>query len=320
MGTFAAFLALLVSSIFAAALVGPSRRLTATFVRLGLRLAAAFVRPGRWLAATIVRPAHGLVAAIRVWLAVVRGSDGVIHVSCPGIGSLSRRRRTRNVVPVIPGVRWRVRSRLPGCHHSMAFEVPGLRSGSDGRPAMVYRGQQCVVPGCCVFVMRLFGGRYGMPLAHGSLFGVIWPHNETARAAVVANPIHGDVIDDSPVDVGRVNDGGVDVGHCGVVGKDPVIPVSADVIDTPVTVAIVNPAVEAYVRTPVSGMPEIRAALITPITRRPQKPDGRGFDPRAGHPIVAIRAISPIAGRPDLARTGANRLRIDRQDRRADVH
>jgi len=108
-----------------------------------------------------------------------------------------------------------------------------------------------------------------MPLAHGRLFGAIWPHNKTARAAVVADPIHGDVIDNRSVDVGVVNDRGVDVGHCAVVGKDPVIPVSADVIRTAVAVAIVNPAVEAHMRTPVAGMPEIPAALITPITRRP---------------------------------------------------
>ena len=275
-GPLAAFLAFFVSSILVATCVRPSLRLAAPFVRPADRLAAPFVRPADRLAAPFVRladrlaaaivsTAYRLVAAVRMGLAIVRGSDGIVYVRCPGIGSLGRRRRTWNVVPV----RWPVRTGLPGCHHSMAFELPGSRSCRDGRPTMVYRGQQRAVPACSVFVLDLFGGCYGMPLVHGSLFRGIWPDHDTARAAVVADPIHGDVIDDSPVDVGRVNDGSVDVRNRGVVGEDPVIPVPADVISPDVTVTIVNSAVEADMRTPVPGVPVIHAGFITPITRRP---------------------------------------------------
>ena len=87
--TFAAFLAFFASSVFVAGFVRPTCRLAAGLVRPTRRLAATFVRPALRLAATFVRPAYGLIAAIRVGLAVMWGSDGIVHVSCSVIGSLS---------------------------------------------------------------------------------------------------------------------------------------------------------------------------------------------------------------------------------------
>jgi len=42
----------------------------------------------------------------------------------------------------------------------------------------------------------------------------------------------------------------------------------------------------------------------------------RRLRPDAGHPIVALRSIAPISGRPQIAIAGAFRLRIFRQRRR----
>ena len=83
----AALLMFFVSSIFVAALT-----------RFSLRLAAT-LRPADRLAAAIVSTVHRLVAAVRMGLAIVRGSDGIVYVRCPGIGSLGRRWGTWNVVP-----------------------------------------------------------------------------------------------------------------------------------------------------------------------------------------------------------------------------
>ena len=99
MGPLAAFLTFFVCSILIATFMRPSLRLAAPFVRLADRLAAPFVRPAGRLAAAIVSAAHRLVAAVRMGLAIVWGSDGIVYVRGAGIGSLGRRRRTWNVIP-----------------------------------------------------------------------------------------------------------------------------------------------------------------------------------------------------------------------------
>ena len=51
----------------------------------------------------------------------------------------------------------------------------------------------------------------------------------------------------------------------------------------------------------------------SPISRRPQEAHLRRPRPSAGHPVVALRSIAPISGRPQIAIAGAVRLRIFRQ-------
>src|SRR5580700_10476430 len=171
-----------------------------------------------------------------------------------------------------------------------------------------------------LFMLDLLASCRCMLLTQCSLLDRSWPRGYSARATVIADAVHGDIIDDGAVDVSVVNDGGVYVGHCGVIGKRSMIPISAHVAHADIAKSIVDPAVEANVRTPVSGVPEIRSAAPAPITRRPKEAHSRRYYPCAGHPIITIRTISPIAGRPNVAWTGAQRLRIYRQRRRTYVH
>jgi hypothetical protein len=84
-------------------------------------------------------------------------------------------------------------------------------------------------------------------------------------AAVVADPVHGRVVDHRGV-VGVVNVGDVDVVYRTIVVEAVVIPTSALITFPEVAIAITDPAIEANVRTPVAFIESIPAVAPTPIT------------------------------------------------------
>jgi len=62
--------------------------------------------------------------------------------------------------------------------------------------------------------------------------------------------------------------------------------------------SIAYTAIEPYSRAPVTGIPQIATIYKPPIPRCPKKTNFRRSYPYTRHPIIAIRAISPIARRP----------------------
>jgi hypothetical protein len=69
--------------------------------------------------------------------------------------------------------------------------------------------------------------------------------------------------------VGVVNNGGVHVADVGVISKVPAIPPAAEEADAAVPEAVINAAVEADLRSPVSAMPKESAAAPAPIPWSP---------------------------------------------------
>jgi hypothetical protein len=80
-----------------------------------------------------------------------------------------------------------------------------------------------------------------------------------ARPANIGNTIVDDrrVVHDGLVHIGVVDDGSVHVDYSGVVREIMTAPLAADKSDTHVTEAVVDAAVVADVRTPVSGVVDI---------------------------------------------------------------
>jgi hypothetical protein len=72
---------------------------------------------------------------------------------------------------------------------------------------------------------------------------------------------HGAVVD---VDVRNS-----DVVYSAVVIEGPAVPVATFIAFTKIPVAVINSAIEANMRTPIAGMPEISATVPSPITRGP---------------------------------------------------
>jgi hypothetical protein len=86
-------------------------------------------------------------------------------------------------------------------------------------------------------------------------------------------PIEADIVHRSGVDdrlvVGPSDDSRVHLGDGSVVEEHPVVPIAALVTDAGIPEAIVDAAVIADMRSPISGMPNIMATVIPPITGSP---------------------------------------------------
>jgi hypothetical protein len=88
-------------------------------------------------------------------------------------------------------------------------------------------------------------------------------------STVKAGVIDGGVVNDGfVVDVGYMNV--ADVVHRGVVHEVAVIPIATLVADAPIAITVVNPAIEANVRTPVAGVKDVSAATPSPVSRSPE--------------------------------------------------
>src|SRR5690348_7259236 len=171
-----------------------------------------------------------------------------------------------------------------------------------------------------MLVFPLHGRRLEMPLVLKLSFPLGRPRIDSASAPVVAHAIHGNVSDDRAIHIGVVNHRCVHVHYRRVVPKCSMLPAPADETDAGVAKSIINSAVEAHVRSPISGVPDVPAAAPSPVTRRPKKTNLWRHHPGSRHPVVSIGSVCPITWRPKIAWTGADGLLVYRQRRRADVY
>ena len=147
-GPFAAFVTFFASVIFTPAILASTILASASAILASAIFVAAFVGP-----------THRLISPVRMSCVIARG--GVVH-SCRR--SLGRCRRTGNIGG-------RVRSGRSGCHHSTPVELSRPGSGSDRRPTMVFRCEECAVRARDVFVLNLFSGRCDVSIVHCHHFG-----------------------------------------------------------------------------------------------------------------------------------------------------
>jgi hypothetical protein len=165
-------------------------------------------------------------------------------------------------------------------------------------------------------VLRLRHGHGHAPPASGS-FRRGWPSIHTARS-IKAGSIRSALVHDRFV-VNVVNDRCVHVRDVCVVEILAAVPIAAIEAGARVTESVVNAAVEADSRTPVTSVPGIQAVRKAPIAWGPEKADLRGKNPDTGDPVVAFIPVRPIARFPDVPGTRADRLAVNRQHRRADA-
>src|SRR5262245_53560213 len=198
------------------------------------------------------------------------------------------------------------------CHDALARELPCLCGRGDHGPAMVDRGEKCVIVARRVLMLCLEMGRRGVLIVGcGKLLSVGFS-DRSALAAVEAHVRHSRVVDHRlGVDVGDVH--GADIDDSSVVHKDLAVPVPTLVAQTAVAIAIIDAAVEPDARPPIPGTPKVDAVVPGPISGRPQETDSRCQDPRTRHPVVAARSPCPIAWRPDVVGSRYHGLNVDRQ-------
>ena len=118
----------------------------------------------------------------------------------------------------------------------------------------------------------------------------------------------------------RSAEAGPEVAIGAVVPETAAIPITAIETGAEVAEAVIDAAVVANCGSPVAGMPEIGAITPTPPAGSPKGADIRRKHPRAVDPVIAIRAVGPIARSPDITVSRGYRLRIDRNRRRGNAH
>jgi hypothetical protein len=89
-------------------------------------------------------------------------------------------------------------------------------------------------------------------------------------------------------------------------------PISAVKPGAKVTEAVVNAAVVADGRAPVTSVPEVAAGAIAPVAGGPESVDVGRHNPSAVDPLVAVTGPGPVAGGPDVAVAGSDGLFVDR--------
>jgi hypothetical protein len=132
--------------------------------------------------------------------------------------------------------------------------------------------------------------------------------------------VHGGVVHDDRlvIDVGNVSD--VHVGHAAVVVEIASAPFATVETFTGIAEPVVDAAIETDVRTPVAAMEKIEAFVPSPISRSPEHANG-SHHPCARDPVIAVVIVpGPVARRPEIARSGTDRLRINRQGRWPDPY
>src|ERR1022692_1068696 len=132
-----------------------------------------------------------------------------------------------------------------------------------------------------------------------------WTRVDPARASVVADPVHRSTVDHCGV-VNVVNTGDAHIIHGAVVVELSALPTSTLIALTKVPIAVTDPAIKTYLRTPVAVIENITVAAPTPVSRSPEQTDFGSHDPRSRHPVVVVEvaAVSPVPGRPQITIAG----------------
>src|SRR5580658_8083727 len=149
--------------------------------------------------------------------------------------------------------------------------------------------------------------RRDMSLTPGGLLARCRTRADSAIATVVADVAFVVVRHVGVVNI--VNVGDVHVAHGTVVEKVSAVPASAFKARAEIAEAVIDPAVEAYLRTPIAVIENKSVAAPTPIGRSPQEADFRRHHPRARHPVVIgdVVIVAPVARRPEITVAGTKR-------------
>jgi len=144
-----------------------------------------------------------------------------------------------------------------------------------------------------------------------------------ARGDAASTAVETDVADvaDHRLLVYVVDDVHIYIVHAAVVEKVSARPVATRVTVANIAEAVIDSTVEADLRTPVSGIEHVGAVTPTPVAGRPQQTDLWRFYPRTRNPVIpAIVGVTPVTRRPNVSIARTNRLRVNRQHGRCDVH
>src|SRR5271163_845991 len=133
-------------------------------------------------------------------------------------------------------------------------------------------------------MLSLSRNRTNVPVVRRRLLFRTRTYVDSTIAPVEADAV--DVLVDHGGVVNIVNFGDVDVHHRAVIEKVSAVPTSAFKTQTEISEAVIDPTVEANVRTPVTVV-EIKSAVTPPpVARSPKESNLRSQNPGPGHPVI----------------------------------
>ena len=290
------------------------------------------LRPLRWLVTVGLWPIGLSVGrTIHVWpiwfgTAGLRPNVRLGHRRTVGFRLVVRLRGSSNIVLRMRRRRidrrlnrgtldWRVIGRTSGfgCHDGAVAKCSGFRSSSNCRCAMIDRSSLLRVRTRGLRMFRLNGYRWNVFLtSHCFLLGR-WAHADPAVATVVADPVHSGTVDHCCV-VNVMDDGDVHVVYRTVVEKMSVIPTSALVAISVVTVAVTDATIETYLLAPIAVIENVSVAAPAPVRRSPEQPHFWSHDPGARNPVVVVVVVGvcPVPRRPEITIARTERLLVNR--------
>src|SRR5579872_6000010 len=238
----------------------------------------------------------------RIWRVGTRHRGNVLRVK-------RRVPRPRNIVTRLVG------ATCFSCRYCRV-ERARPRRCRDRRTTLVHRSAQAPIGKGRLDLVLLNTGCDNVTLAIGILFFAVRSRFNSTCPSVVADVVNRPavVINDRRV-VYVANVGDVHIGDGTVVVKPVMVPASTFKATAEIPETIVDPAIKADGRTPVTFMEDKRTAFPSPPRGCPEIARLRSQHPCARDPVVPVRTPCPVAGRPDVAITGAHRLFIDWQRR-----
>jgi len=212
-----------------------------------------------------------------------------------------------------------VRSGSLGWHYARTFKVPRSCRRRYRRLPVVYGSKLSAVRSRCVLVLGLCCDRWGVLFVRISLFLRRRSPVHSTRT-VKAGAVDRRIIVDHRLVVNVVNLRHVHVVHRPVVEEIVSPPIPAIITFSAIPVAVIDPAIETDVRSPITSVPNVHSIVPPPITGCPQEARRRRKHPCAGHPVIIfiVVAVCPVAGRPNIILAGTNRLYVYRQRRGRD--
>src|SRR5579863_8047134 len=150
-------------------------------------------------------------------------------------------------------------------------EVSGPPSGSNWRTALIGRSAQLGITACRLEVLILSGNGSNVAIPCGNFVLGSRTRVDTAFATVVADVgvIHNRHM--FVVDVVNIDD--INVHDVAVIEKVAAVPASADETLAEIPEAVINPSIEADVRSPVTFVKKKNPAVPTPPRRGPEEAD-----------------------------------------------
>lgn len=167
---------------------------------------------------------------------------------------------TRSARPVTAigrvGRRMELVIRSVGCYDAVPRELAGMRTRCDRWMAVIFRIPERGIRARRMFVLNLLVCCGDVMFVLRGHFSGGGPSLDAALSAIEGDVIiHNRRVHDCSVDVSRVNYGRVDMHDGRVIREDAAIPTPTAETYTAIAKAVVNPAIESNMRTPVSGMP-----------------------------------------------------------------